>query len=48
MGVILELKIPLGEGDGNVRPFRLDEGSLHPNMLHPSLSFLLLLLVGRF
>jgi hypothetical protein len=44
--VIFELKILLGEGDRNVRPLRLDEGSLHPNMLHPSLRFLLLLLVG--
>jgi hypothetical protein len=45
--VILELKVLLGEGDWDVGPFRLDEGSLHPDMLYPSLSFLLLFLVGR-
>jgi hypothetical protein len=44
--VIFELKVLLGEGDWNVRPFGLDEGSLHTNMLHPSLCFLLLLLVS--
>jgi hypothetical protein len=44
--VIFELKVLLGEGDWNVRPLGLDEGSLHPNMLHSSLCFLLLLLVG--
>jgi hypothetical protein len=48
MTVILELKVLLGEGDWDVRPFWLDEGSLHPNMMYPSLSLLLLLLVGRF
>jgi hypothetical protein len=46
--VILELKVLLGEGNLDVGPFRLDEGSLHPNMLYPSLSLLLLLLVGQF
>jgi hypothetical protein len=46
--VILELKVLLGEGDWDVGPFSLDEGSLHPNMLHPSLSLLLMFLVGRF
>ena len=46
--VIFELKVLLGEGDWDVGPFLLDEGSLHPNMLHPSLSLLLLLLIGRF
>jgi hypothetical protein len=47
--VIFELKVLLGEGEGDwdVRPLGLDEGSLHPNMLHPSLRFLLLLLVSR-
>jgi hypothetical protein len=45
--VILELKVLLGEGNWDVRQFRLDEGSLHPDMLYPSLSLLLLLLVGR-
>jgi hypothetical protein len=45
--VIFELKVLLGEGDWDVAPFGLDEGSLHPNMLHPSLRFLLLLLVSR-
>jgi hypothetical protein len=47
MRVILELKVLLGEGDWDVGLFGLDEGSLHPNMLHPSLRFLLLLLVSR-
>jgi hypothetical protein len=45
--VILELKVLLGEGNWDVGPFRLDEGSLHPDMLYPFLSLLLLLLVGR-
>jgi hypothetical protein len=45
--VIFELKVLLGEGDWYVRPLGLDEGSLHPNMLHPSLHFFLLLLVSR-
>ena len=44
--VILELKVLLGEGDWDMGPFGLDEGSLHPNMMHPSLCFLLLLLVS--
>jgi hypothetical protein len=43
--VIFELKVLLGEGDWNVGPLGLDEGSLHPNMLHSSLRFLLLLLI---
>jgi hypothetical protein len=30
--VILKLKVLLGEGDWDVRPFGLDEGSVHPNM----------------
>jgi hypothetical protein len=46
MRIILELKVLLGEGDWDVGPFCLDEGSLHPNMLYSSLSLLLLLLVG--
>jgi hypothetical protein len=33
VGIILELKILLGEGDWYLRPFGLDEGSLHSNML---------------
>jgi hypothetical protein len=45
--VILELKVLLGEGNSDVGPFRLDEGSLHPDMLYPSLRLLLLLLVCR-
>jgi hypothetical protein len=45
--VILKLKVLLGEGNWDVRPFWLDEGSLHSNMLYPSLGLLLLLLVGR-
>jgi hypothetical protein len=36
--VIFELKVLLGEGDWDVGPFGLDEGSLHPNMLHPSVT----------
>jgi hypothetical protein len=44
--VIFELKVLLGEGDWNVGPLGLDEGSLHPNMLHSSLRFLLLILVS--
>jgi hypothetical protein len=47
MRVIFELKVLLGEGDWDVGPFLLDEGSLHPNMLHPFLCFLLLLLVSQ-
>jgi hypothetical protein len=31
-----------------MRPLGFDEGSLHPNMMYPSLCFLLLLLVGWF
>ena len=48
VGIILELKILLGESDWYVRPFGLDEGSLHSNMLYNSLCFFLLLLVGWF
>jgi hypothetical protein len=44
--IILELKVFLREGNWNMRPLGLDEGSLHPNMLYPSLRFFLLLLVG--
>jgi hypothetical protein len=44
--IVFELKILLGEGDWDVGPLGSDEGSLHPNMLHSSLRFLLLLLVG--
>jgi hypothetical protein len=47
MRVIFEPKVLLGEGDWDVGPLGLDEGSLHPNMLHPSLRFLLLLLVSQ-
>jgi hypothetical protein len=46
MRIIFELKILLGEGDWDVGPLGSDEGSLHPNMLHSSLRFLLLLLVS--
>jgi hypothetical protein len=42
------MKILLGEGDWYVGPLGPDEGSLHPNMLHSSLCFLLLLFVGWF
>jgi hypothetical protein len=45
--IIFELKVLLGEDNWDVGPFLFDEGSLHPNMLYPSLCFLLLLLVSR-
>jgi hypothetical protein len=35
--ITLELKIFMGEGDWYMRPLGLDEGSLHSNMLYPSL-----------
>jgi hypothetical protein len=44
--IIFKLKILLGEGDWDVGPLGSDEGSLHSNMLHSSLRFLLLVLVG--
>jgi hypothetical protein len=47
VGIILELKVFLGEGDWYMRPFGLDEESLHSNMLYPSLaSFFCFLLAG--
>jgi hypothetical protein len=46
MRIVFKLKVLLGEGDWDVRPLGSDEGSLHPNMLHSSLCFLLLLLVS--
>jgi hypothetical protein len=46
--IVFKLKIFLGEGDWDVRPLESDEGSLHPNMLHSSLCFLLLLVVSWF
>jgi hypothetical protein len=46
--IILKLKVFLREGNWYVRPFGPDEGSLHINMLYPSLCFLLLFLVGWF
>jgi hypothetical protein len=48
MGVILELKVFLRKCNCYMRPFGLDEGSLHPDMLYLSLCVLLLLLVGWF
>jgi hypothetical protein len=48
MRIVLELKVFLGEGDWYMRPLRLDEGSLHSNMLYPSLCLLLLLLISWF
>jgi hypothetical protein len=48
MWVVLELKVSLGEGDRNMRPFRFNIGPLYSNMLYPSLGFFLLLLVGWF
>jgi hypothetical protein len=44
--IILELKVFLGEGDWYMRPLGLDEESLHPNMLYPSLCFFCFLLAG--
>jgi hypothetical protein len=44
--IILELKVFLGEGDWYMSPLGLDKGSLHSNMLYPSLCFLLLLLIS--
>jgi predicted nucleic acid-binding Zn ribbon protein len=46
MRIIFELKVYLREGNWDVRPLGSDEGSLHPNILHSSLCFLLLLLVS--
>jgi hypothetical protein len=46
MGVILEVKVFLRECDWYMRPFEFDEGSLHSNMLYPSLCFFLLLLLA--
>jgi hypothetical protein len=46
MGVVLELKVLLREGDWNVWPFGFDEGSLYSNMLYPSLCLFFLLLVS--
>jgi hypothetical protein len=44
--IILEMKVFVGEGDWYMRPLGLDEGSLHSNMMYPSLCFLFLLLIG--
>jgi hypothetical protein len=44
--IVFKLKILLGEGDWDMRPPGSNKGSLHPNMLHSSLCFLLLLLVS--
>jgi hypothetical protein len=46
MRIFFKLKVFLGEGNWDVRPLGSNEGSLHPNMLHSSLCFLLLFLVG--
>jgi hypothetical protein len=46
--IILKLKVFLREGDWNMGPLGLYEGSLHPNMLYPSLCFFLLPLVIWF
>jgi hypothetical protein len=47
VGIILELKILLEEGDWYMKPFGLDEGSLHSNMLYLlCASFFCLLLAG--
>jgi hypothetical protein len=48
MWIILELKIFLGEGDRDMRPLLLVVGSLNPYILHSSLGFILLPLVGWF
>jgi hypothetical protein len=47
VGIVFKLKILLGEGDWYMRPLGFDEGSLHPNRLHSSLCFLLLLLAPQ-
>jgi hypothetical protein len=44
--IVFKLKVFLGESNWYVRPLGSDEGSLHPNMLHSYLRFLLLLLIG--
>jgi hypothetical protein len=46
--IVLKLKVFLREGDWYVRPLGPDEGSLHSNMVYPSLCFLLLLLISWF
>jgi hypothetical protein len=47
MRVILEPKVLLGEGNWDMRPSRLDEGSLHPDMLYLlCASFFCFLLAG--
>jgi hypothetical protein len=46
MRIVLELKVFLGEGDWYMRPLGLDEGSMHSNMLYPSLCFFCFLLTG--
>jgi hypothetical protein len=48
MGVVLELKVFLRECDRYMRPLEFDKGSLHSNMLYPSLCLLLLLLISWF
>jgi hypothetical protein len=48
MGVVLELKVFLRECDWYMGPLGFDEGSLHSNMVYPSLCFLLLFLIGWF
>jgi hypothetical protein len=44
--IILKLKVFLRESNWNMRPLGLDERSLYPNMMYPSLRFFLFLLVG--
>jgi hypothetical protein len=44
--IVFKLKVLLGEGDWDMRPLGSNEGSLHPNMLHSSMCFFLLLLVS--
>ena len=46
--IILDLKVLLRECDWHMRPFGFDVGSLHSNILYPSLGLLFLLLVGWF
>jgi hypothetical protein len=48
MGVVLELKVFLRECDWYMGPLGFDEGSLHSNMLYPSLCFFLLFLISWF
>jgi hypothetical protein len=47
-GIILETKIILIKGNGDMRPLGLNVGSLDAYLLHPSLGFFLLFIVAGF